>query len=93
MNCLDVYLHVCEDLDRRLGTRRCREIRKHLEACPDCRAYLESLKSTVAIYSALRVPHLSRAAHTRMLLALRSSGCLPPARATATRRANSRRRR
>ncbi|HTO93159.1 MAG TPA: zf-HC2 domain-containing protein [Bacteroidota bacterium] len=80
MKCLDVYLHVCEDLDRKLGTRRCREIRKHLEGCPDCRAYLESLKSTVAVYQSLTPPRLSGAAHRRMLSALRSSGCLPPRR-------------
>jgi len=93
MKCLDVYLHVCEDLDRRLGTRRCREIRRHLEACPDCRAYLESLKSTVAVFRALPPPRLSRAAHERMLVALRSSGCLPPPHGRGTRaRASGRRR-
>ena len=91
MKCLDVYLHVCEDLDQRLGTRRCREIRKHLEACPDCRAYLESLKSTVAVYRAIPAPRLSRAAHVRMLGALRSRGCLPPLRGGAQRATRRRR--
>jgi len=87
MKCLEVYLHVCEDLDRRLGTRRCREIRRHLEACPDCRAYLASLKSTVAMARAFEPPRLSRAAHERMIGALRASGCLPPVRPAPRRKA------
>lgn len=92
MKCLDVYIHVCENLDQRLGTRRCLQIRKHLEACPDCRAYMESLKSTVAMIRSLPHPRLSRAAHERMLVALRSSGCLPPPRRPGPRTRAARRR-
>ena len=77
MKCIDVYLHVCEDLDQNLGTRRCREIKLHLRACPNCRAYLESLKRTVAICGSLSSPPLSAAAHRRLVSALKSHGCLP----------------
>jgi anti-sigma factor RsiW len=90
MKCSDVYRHICDNLDQRLGTRRCREIRRHLGACPDCRAYLESLKATVVLYRSLPAPPLPKGAHDRLIRALRESGCLPT-QAADTRRAHSRR--
>jgi len=77
MKCSDVYRHICDNLDQRLGTRRCMEIKRHLGACPDCRAYLESLKKTVSIYRTLPSPPLPKGAHERLIRALRESGCLP----------------
>lgn len=75
MKCSDVFRHICDNLDSELGTKRCREIRRHLKACPDCRAYLASLKSTVTLYRSLPAPPLSRAAHDRLLRALEARGC------------------
>lgn len=55
-NCSEVVKHVCEELDADLRSRRCREIRLHLKRCPNCRAYLESLKKTVQLYQAFSPP-------------------------------------
>jgi len=89
MKCSDVYRHICDNLDQRLGTRRCREIRRHLGACPECRAYLESLKATVTLYRSVPTPRLPKGAHDRLIRALRESGCLPaPAARTRRRRAH-----
>lgn len=64
MKCSDVYRHICDNLDQRLGTRRCKEIKRHLGACPDCRAYLASLKATVRMYRSLPSPLHERGART-----------------------------
>lgn len=77
MKCADVYLHICDNLDQKLGTRRCREIRLHLRVCRNCRAYLVSLKRTVSLYRSVPSPQLSRAAHDRMIRALNAHGCFP----------------
>ena len=77
MKCSDVYRHICDNLDQRLGTRRCAEIKRHLGACPDCRAYLDSLKATVRLYRSLPSPPLPKGAHERLISALRECGCLP----------------
>jgi len=77
MKCSEVYRHICDNLDQRLRTRRCREIRLHLGACPDCRAYLASLKSTVVLYRSVPSPGLTKAAHDRLMKALQAHGCIP----------------
>lgn len=75
MKCTDVYLHICDNLDQRLGTRRCREIRLHLKVCRNCSAYLASLKRTVIMYRSLPSPRLPRGAHDRLIRALHEHGC------------------
>jgi anti-sigma factor RsiW len=77
MKCTDVYRHICDNLDQRLGTRRCREIRLHLRVCPDCRAYLASLKRTVILYRSVPSPRLPKAAHDRLIRVLNVHGCFP----------------
>lgn len=92
MKCTDVYLHICDNLDQRLGTRRCREIRAHLRICRNCNAYLASLKRTVILYRSVPSPRLPRGAHDRLIRALREHGCLPgPARRPHKRTARGRR--
>jgi hypothetical protein len=77
MKCTDVYLHICDNLDQRLGTRRCREIRMHLRVCRNCSAYLTSLKRTVVLYQSVPSPRLPREAHDRLIRALKAHGCFP----------------
>jgi anti-sigma factor RsiW len=77
MKCTDVYLHICDNLDQRLETRRCREIRQHLRVCRDCRAYLASLKRTVSLYRSVPSPRLPKAAHDRLIRVLHAHGCFP----------------
>ncbi len=66
MKCKGVYQYICENLDADMNSPRCREIRKHIEACPDCTAYLDSLKKTITLYRAEKGPKLSASAHKRL---------------------------
>jgi len=66
MNCKHVYLYICDNLDADLNSRKCRMIRKHLAACPDCTAYLDSMKRTIALYRMVPVPTLPVAAHREL---------------------------
>lgn len=91
MKCSDVYRHICDNLDARLKTRRCREIRLHLKSCPDCSAYLASLKKTVIMVSSVPAPRLPKGAHERLMKALSAHGCFagevpPPRRKRSPRR-------
>jgi anti-sigma factor RsiW len=72
MKCREVYLHVCDNLDEDIRSPRCRQIRKHLETCSDCTAYLHSLKATVTLYRSVPSPSVSRIAHARLQKLLRS---------------------
>jgi hypothetical protein len=72
MKCEQVYLHICDNLDQKIDSPQCRQIKQHLEACPDCQAYLDSLKKTVALYRALPVPKMSKQAHRKLFATIRS---------------------
>lgn len=72
MKCTDVYRHICDNLDQDINSPRCRAIKKHIASCPDCLSYLESLKTTVALYRAVPAPPVPRTAHASLLRNLRS---------------------
>jgi|WetSurMetagenome_2_1015567.scaffolds.fasta_scaffold40445_3 anti-sigma factor RsiW len=66
MKCDEVYLHICDSLDENLGSPKCRAIKRHLEQCPECRSYLSSLKTTIALYRAVPEPKLPAEAHKNL---------------------------
>jgi anti-sigma factor RsiW len=69
--CREIYQHICDNLDEDLSSPRCKQIKRHIDACPDCRAYLDSLKKTVILYRKLPVPPVSRSAHANLLKSIR----------------------
>jgi len=54
-----ILSQICERLDQDPDSPKCREMMKHLEGCPECTAYLKSLRSTVSLYRRYRPPPLS----------------------------------
>ena len=68
--CREAYRYVCDNLDQNLDSQRCREIRRHLESCPDCMAYLDSVKKTVSFYHAMPAPKVPPGTHRLLLRAL-----------------------
>jgi anti-sigma factor RsiW len=67
VTCAGVYKHICDHLDENLSSPRCRAIHRHLKTCPECAAYLASLKTTVRLYRRMPVP--PRTAGSRRLVA------------------------
>lgn len=66
MKCSDVYLYICTNLDQNLNSARCRRIKKHIAGCPDCSAYLDSLRKTVSLYRAYPTPRVPPSVHRRL---------------------------
>jgi hypothetical protein len=63
VRCHDVLGHICEDLDTKLTSAKCRALKSHLEKCPNCTAYLDSLRKTITLYASspnLRIPEKAR---------------------------------
>jgi len=50
MDCKQAYKYICENLDDDLNSPACTEIKKHLDNCPNCVAYLRTLKKTILLY-------------------------------------------
>lgn len=66
----DVLNHICENLEQKLHSPTCRAVKRHLDQCPECASYLDSLKKTVILYKRYPLPKLSKTAHKRLLFAL-----------------------
>jgi hypothetical protein len=45
--CYKIICQICEQFDEDLNSSFCSEIQLHLEKCPQCRAFIESIKDTV----------------------------------------------
>lgn len=83
MKCKGVYTYICVNLDADMNSPKCREIRRHLRTCPDCSAYLDSLKKTVLLYKRQpgpRVPlHARKRLHRMIDATLRKASAGKPA--------------
>jgi len=66
MKCDTVYLHICDHLDEDIASPRCRQIKQHLDECPNCRAYLDSLKKTIVLYRAMPEPKVPAGTHREL---------------------------
>jgi len=59
-----------EELDEQLERKGFRKIRAHLLICPNCAAYLESLKRTVALARRMTAPRVSKKMHKKLFALL-----------------------
>ena len=71
VRCKEVTKHVCEHLDEKMDSPRCRQIRKHLQECPDCTAYFDVLKKTIKLYRTLPDPRVPQPAHKKLFAVLK----------------------
>ncbi len=67
MNCKKTYRYVCENLDANLNSPTCIEIKKHLDHCTNCTAYLETLKKTVLLYKNQQSPALLKSTRKNLI--------------------------
>jgi predicted anti-sigma-YlaC factor YlaD len=66
MKCKGVYHYICENLDADVNSPKCREIKRHLDSCPDCSAYLDSLKKTILLYKRQSGPSVPMQTHRHL---------------------------
>jgi hypothetical protein len=71
VHCHEVLNHICEELDTKLTSAKCRELKRHLEHCPNCTAYLDSLRKTITLYSSTPNPRVPRNARKKLLAVLK----------------------
>jgi anti-sigma factor RsiW len=71
VRCHEVLNHICEELDSKLTSARCKEIKHHLENCPNCTAYLDSLRKTVRFYASSPSPRVPEKARKQLLAVLK----------------------
>jgi anti-sigma factor RsiW len=70
MDCAKAYRYICDNLDAKLDSPRCRRIRQHLDDCPECRAYLASIKTTVRLFQAVPRVRVPASTHRKLMRTL-----------------------
>lgn len=68
--CKKTYRYICENLDANLNSPTCIEIKKHLDNCPNCNVYLNTLKKTILLYKKQKSPTLGKSARKGLMLSL-----------------------
>jgi anti-sigma factor RsiW len=58
-NCVDLLRQLSAYIDDELPSDICREIRRHLGACPNCEVFIASLQHTVTLCRHRPVPQLT----------------------------------
>ncbi len=66
IHCSEMAAYLCENLTEGLNTARCRALKRHLAQCPNCTAYLDSLRKTVYLYKAHSNPRLRGQARKKL---------------------------
>ncbi|MDL1892965.1 hypothetical protein FBQ87_08750 [Sphingobacteriales bacterium CHB3] len=66
MKCKGVYQYICLNLDADMNSPKCRAIKKHLDSCPNCTAYLDSLKKTILLYKKQEGPSIPLKTHRKL---------------------------
>jgi anti-sigma factor RsiW len=64
--CLGILRELSAYIDDELSADVCRQIRRHLGACPHCEEFLSSLRQTVSLCRHVPAPALSAADRARM---------------------------
>ena len=50
LDCTTIRRYLGEGMDITRNSDRCKAIRSHLQTCPDCKSYIESLDKTIDCY-------------------------------------------
>ena len=69
VSCKEVMSHICDSLGEDLNSPKCVDIKDHLENCPNCQKYFESVESTIKFYKKYNV-ELDNDGHERLLSVL-----------------------
>lgn len=69
VSCKEVMSHICDSLGEDLDSPKCINIKSHLENCPSCQKYFNSIDSTITFYKKYNV-ELDNDGHKRLLSVL-----------------------
>ena len=69
INCKEVMSHICDSLGEDLNSPKCLNIKAHLDNCPSCQKYFDSVDSTITFYKKYNV-ELDNEGHQRLLSVL-----------------------
>jgi hypothetical protein len=63
-------LNICSELGEDMDSPNCRALHEYIKTCPNCAAFVDSVKKTITLYRDYR-PEYSQEKHTRLFKALK----------------------
>jgi hypothetical protein len=69
ISCEEVLQYICEQFGEDDDSERCMEVKRHLDQCPDCTHYCNSLETMIGLYRAAS-PEFSQEAKKVLLHSL-----------------------
>lgn len=66
VNCKDVMSHICESLGEELHSEKCQLIKEHLDNCPGCQNYFNSVEKTIKFYKLYNI-QMPDEAHSKLM--------------------------
>lgn len=66
VSCKEVMDHICDNLGEELNSSKCAAIKKHLDECPDCIQYFNSVEKTIEFYKLYNM-EFNNEAHSRLM--------------------------
>ncbi len=66
VSCKEVMNHICDNLGEELNSPKCAAIKKHLDECPDCIQYFNSVEKTIEFYKLYNM-EFNNDAHSRLM--------------------------
>ena len=73
-NCRDVMQHICESLGEELNSEKCIAIKTHLDNCPNCKSYYQTVELTIDYYKKYNAD-IPKEAHQRLMNFLDLNDC------------------
>jgi anti-sigma factor RsiW len=64
-----IFKKVCDFIDGELDEATCKELEKHIAACPRCRIYVDTVRRTIMLYKVKDSPQKLPAKARKQLVA------------------------
>lgn len=58
-------LQICDELGEDLDSPQCRALREYVQSCPNCHAFVDSVKKTIRLYQGYS-PECSEEVHRKL---------------------------
>jgi len=71
-HCKELFARLSEYLDGELPEKLCEEIESHLDGCPPCQAFLESLERTMRLIESSEAPPMPEDLRREICILFRS---------------------
>ncbi len=58
--CNKITAYICEALDEKPGSPRCKQIQQHIKQCESCKKIIQSIQQLITLYQSYPIPHIKR---------------------------------